>query len=95
MPHKTLRDYMRESTTDPYLKMGPRAPQPGWVYRDFHPMPNAMWDQLMQILGEREGQVSIVGCNVKHNGSGGLCRAQIFISEQAQMSWNNYMKAKN
>lgn len=86
---KQLRDYMRESDTDPFLLFGPPAPNSGWVYRDFRPMPRAYWEQFLALIGSDEIQTAIV--NSKQQPPAELCRAQIWISPAGQLAWRNYL----
>ncbi len=88
-PTPTLAGFMRESQAAPFLRMGPPAPLEGWVYRDFTPMPQAMWLELMALLGE--DQVRIVACNVRQQPPAAMCRAQIWIGPQARVRWRAYL----
>lgn len=82
---KSLADYMRESDSDPYQLMGPPAPDPGWIYRDFRAMPRALWLQLLQMIGT--GQVKIAGANKHQLPPAEFCRAQTWVSPAAQLAW--------
>jgi len=86
----TLVDHLKLSQTNPFLLMGPDAPDKGWIYRDFRAMPQAMWLELLDILGE--GNFTIVSTLAQHQPPSPMCRAALWISPDAQFNWARYLK---
>ena len=80
---------MRESDADPFLRAGPPAPKPGWVYRDFRPMPQALWLTLLDLLGSEN--VVQVAANSRQLPPAAFCRAPLWISPVAQAAWRSYL----
>jgi hypothetical protein len=89
MTDRTLADYMRESATDPFLLAGPQAPYGGWVYRDFRAMPQALWLTLLDLLGDG---IEIVSANSRQLPPAPRCRAQVWLSPEAQAAWDAYLR---
>lgn len=87
----TLAEIMRHSETDAYLNLGPPAPDPGWIYRDFYPMPQHQWTDLLAIIGP--GNAKLVAANTKQLPPAEMCRAQLWISPAGQARWSAYLKA--
>lgn len=88
----TLAEELRISQSNPLLLLGPPAPDPGWVYRDFRKMPQAMWLELLTILGE--GNYHIIAANTLQLPPAPFCRAQLWISPEAQYNWAHYLKTQ-
>jgi hypothetical protein len=86
----TLVDVLRESETDPFLLQGPPAPNAGWVYRDFRPMPQNFWLELLEFIGL--DNIQVVACNPRQLPPAEMCRAQIWISPEAQTKWVAYLQ---
>jgi hypothetical protein len=87
----TLKDVLQKSATDPFLKMGPPAPMAGWIYRDFPLMPQAVWFELLDLLGD--GNVKVVAAQSGQLPPAPMCRAQIWISPEAQARWDAYVQS--
>lgn len=87
----TLADYLRISTTNPFLMIGPPPPEsrPGWVYRDFPKMPLAIWLELISLLGE--DQLAICSANSRQLPPAEMCRAAVWVSPLAQERWETYL----
>ena len=92
-PNTTLADFMRESTSRPFLQMGPPAPKAGWVYRDFRAMPRDLWLSLLDLLGD--DNIEVVAANQRQLPPADFCRAQIWISPAAQVAWTGYLSAQS
>ena len=86
---KTLQDYMKASDTNPFLLMGPPTHDPSWVYRDFDPMPQSLWLQLLDVIGDEN--IRLVGANSKQLPPAAMCRAQIEISPNGQAAWKAFL----
>lgn len=71
------------------LLFGPPAPA-GWVYRDFRPMPQIVWLRLLDLLGEEN--IQVVAASSRFLPPAPLCRAQLFINENAQAVWRDFLK---
>jgi hypothetical protein len=86
----TLADALRASENAPLLQIGPPAPDAGWIYRDFYPMPQAHWITLIDMLGMEN--IRVVAANARQLPPAPMCRAQIWISPAAQEAWAAYLK---
>lgn len=86
---KTLADYMRESETEPFLRIGPTPPD-GWVYRDFRAMPCDLWLALLDLVGDTN--IQIVAANSRQLPRAPMCRAQIFVNSAGQAAWSEYLR---
>lgn len=92
MTLQTLSAHLRESETNPLLLAGPPSDKAGWVYRDFHPMPTALWFELLDLLGDEN--IEIAAANSRQLPPAPMCRAQMWISPVAQEKWAAYLKEK-
>lgn len=86
----TLAEHLKLSQSNIFLLMGPEAPTPGWVYRDFRAMPQAMWLELLELLGENN--IRFVSFNSEQQPPAPMCRASMWISPAAQISWERYIR---
>lgn len=84
-----LADFLRESDTDPFLLAGPPAPREGWIYRDFRPMPRALWRQLLTMLGNANYVPVVEMTHVVSPTA--RCRAQLWISPAGQGVWRDIL----
>lgn len=91
-PETALAGYMRQSEMEPFLLAGPPAPKRGWIYRDFRPMPRDLWIALLDLLGD--GNVAFVAASASQLPPNAMCRAQIWISPEAQRAWKSYLGAR-
>lgn len=88
-PPTTLADRLRQSESDPFLLAGPAAPHVGWVYRDFRLMPQSMWLQLLDLIGDEN--IKVVAVNSRQIPPAPMCRAQLWISPAGQARWTQYL----
>lgn len=87
----TLAEELKHSDTNEFLKIGPDCPgKPDWVYKDFRLMPQDMWLELINMLGDEN--IQICAANSRNLPPAKMCRAQIWISPQGQEIWDNYIK---
>jgi hypothetical protein len=70
------------SERDPFLcRTNATPPKKGWLYRDFRPMSNKDWRELLDFLGA--DNIIPVSADVKHIPLRERRRAQLWISPEA------------
>lgn len=55
-------------------------------------MPREQWIALLDMLGDEN--IEVVSANPRQLPPNEMCRAQIWISPQAQQTWDSYLKAR-